>query len=291
LGGEDVSCRGIAKNLKLSVGAVYYICCNQKENCKKRGRKFKITSKTARKVKRSLQKMVNNNEKITARKIIEGECIKVSKRTMQRHLKAQSLKYGAIKKQIILSEKHKTDREEICKSWLKDRINFSSVIMSDEKKFNLDGPDGWFSYYPVSGKRQTRQRNQQGGGGILVSGWIFSDGTFHAEYLTSSLNSDAYITLLRDKILPIIRRKVGSHFILQQDNAPAHVAKVTMEYLKNERIKTLTWPARSPDLNITENVWALLVEEVYNGERICNVSQLRDRIADAILKGKKPFPT
>ena len=39
-------------------------------------------------------------------------------------------------------------------------------------------------------------------------------------------------------------------FTVQQDNAPAHVAKQTEEFLQQRFVKP--WPAKSPDLNIVE---------------------------------------
>ena len=114
--------------------------CNKGNNiAKKRGPKSKISSKYSGKIKRSLQKLVNNDEKITARKVIDSEFLNVSKSTVQRYLRSNFYKYGAIKKEIILSDKHKRSRTEICKSWLKQNIDFNKVVMSDEKKFNLDG--------------------------------------------------------------------------------------------------------------------------------------------------------
>ena len=126
----------------------------------------------------------------------------------------------------------------------------------DEKKFNLDGPDGWFSYYPLKGKKQTRQKNQQGGCGLLVSGWIFSDGRFHLEYLHKHVNNNTYIDLLKEKKkILFIKSLMENNFILQQDNAPPHTSKKTLSFLENNNVKVLKWPAKSTDLNITEQVY------------------------------------
>ena len=124
--------------------------------------------------------------------------------------------------------------------------------MSDEKKFNLDDSDAWFSYYLLKGKKQTRQKNQQGRCGLLVSGWIFSGDTFHLEYLHKHVNSDTYFDFLKEKIIPFIESLMKNNFILEQDNAPPHTSKKTLSFLENNNVKVLKWAAKSPDLNITE---------------------------------------
>ena len=71
----------------------HYMCNNGNNFAKKRGPKSKISSKYSRKIKRSLQKLVNNYEKITARKVIDSEFLKVSKSKVQRYLRSNFYKY------------------------------------------------------------------------------------------------------------------------------------------------------------------------------------------------------
>ena len=67
--------------------------------------------------------------------------------------------------------------------------------------------------------------------------------------------------VLAPYVIPFAQRHCP-RFIFQDDNARAHRARVVSDYLQRQNIRTLPWPAMSPDLSPIEHVWDILGKHV-----------------------------
>ena len=79
-----------------------------------------------------------------------------------------------------------------------------NVIFSDEKKFNLDGPDG-FSYYwhDLRREREILSKRQFGGGSVMIWAGMGYNGLTDISFIDRNMNSLMYQEVLETHLLPI----------------------------------------------------------------------------------------
>ncbi len=99
------------------------------------------------------------------------------------------------------------------------------------------------------------------------------------------MNTVKYIAILHDNLYQstfLFLEEVDKQFIFQQDNAPAHSAKKTKIYMKPRGIATLLLPPNSPDLNIIENAWNYIKNQLKNDP--CGLPINRDDLVSRVLE-------
>ena len=100
----------------------------------------------------------------------------------------------------------------------------------------------------------------------------------------AKVNSSYYreVVLGKGLLLDIQARCRHHRWTLQQDGAPAHTVRTTMDYLKKQKIDFIEpdmWPLNSPDLNPMDYaVWGALQQRVYHGQNINTVEELKRAI-------------
>ena len=96
---------------------------------------------------------------------------------MQRELHNNDYEYGNNMKRICFSEVDKISKVEICKTWLKTRVDFAKVVMTNENLIRLDGSNNWFSYHGKGKIKQKRLLGNSGGNGLMLHGTCLPDGS------------------------------------------------------------------------------------------------------------------
>jgi hypothetical protein len=169
---------------------------------------------------------------------------------------------------------HLTKRVEWCTARMDASENWKRWIFSDEKKFNLDGPDGWNSYWHDMRKEELIHRKRQHGGGkVMVWGAIGYHGRTTLHVIVGNMNSQQYQVMLSNALLPVRDGLAQNPVIFQQDNAPIHASASTKTWLNQNINWHKHWPAKSPDLNPIENMWSIMSRKVYDGGKQYNSTQ------------------
>lgn len=175
------------------------------------------------------------------------------------------------------------DYAERLSSAAQKQIVWPTIIFSEEKKINLDGSDG-YKYYWRDLRRPPRRHlsRQNGGGSLMMWGAFGMKGKSNLVVLEGRQNSADYIYTVSEHILPFAHANYGIDYVYMQDNASIHASYEIMGFFKEQGVTVLDWPARTPDLNPIENVWAILARKVYsNGKQYTSVADLTVAVQDA----------
>lgn len=297
LRGEGYTYEEIAK--KLGGGATrsgVYRVCNKFSTYRTikdlsgRGRKKKTTAQDDRRIVRiSLQNRNMPSNEIQG--IMNSSGVTVSSRTVRRRLFQNKLCARRPRKKPYLNATQRSKRL----AWAKAHRNWtvekwSTILFSDESQISLFGHNGVQYVRRRAGEEMLPiciKATMKHPTSVMVWACMGRGGVGRLQVINGTVNAEKYVTeILSRKLLQSASDVFGPditnrrQFVFQQDSAPCHVAKRSMQWLKNEGVEVLDWPGNSPDLNPIENLWSRL-KRIVGAKKPSNRTELIEAILNA----------
>jgi len=108
------------------------------------------------------------------------------------------------------------------------------------------------------------ERFHSGRKSVSVWGWMARGGVGHIQKIEGHLTAVQYVEILEEMMLPSVWERFPhqEEIVFVQDNCSIHTARVVKEWFEeHQEILVVPWPAKSPDLNPIQNVWADMARE------------------------------
>ena len=192
-----------------------------------------------------------------------------SSRTIRNRLREAGIKSYRAKKKPFINERQRNKRLEFArmhKDWKAE--DWAKVIFSDESNFQLLPTPGRLMVWRKPGEAYKPEclapTVKHGGGSVMIWGCFSMAGTGRIRLCEGRMNQKTYKEVLEEDLLPSAKKLYpdNNDWIFQQDNAPCHTAKSVTTWMEKMNIRTMSWPAQSPDLNPIENLWNNIKEKM-----------------------------
>ncbi|DAZ95921.1 TPA: hypothetical protein N0F65_012398 [Lagenidium giganteum] len=279
------SCRWIAKEIGRSKSAIADVrkCLDGENKTRRRGARPKLSRREGRRAVR-----LAISQQLSAAKIKQELGVQCHSQTILNVINGTNYaRYKKRKQAPDLSARHRRARLKFVKDRIANNAFWRYVLFSDEKKFNLDGPDCYrFYWHDLRRDDQIFSKRVGGGGSVQIWAFFGASGKSELVFLKGRQISSAYTQRLQQYLLPHIEKlremNPENPVIFQQDNCSYHDSRETKAWFESAGVDVMDWPSKSPDLNPIENVWGKLSRDVYAGGRqFRTVDELRAQIKES----------
>ena len=144
----------------------------------------------------------------------------------------------------ILEQRHMTTRLAWVRARRRWRLHtWQHILFSDEFRFSPRFSDERYRVYRSRGERFTHQCLYESGRFVMVWAGICHDGRTQLKIVEGTLNAVKYREdILHPIVLSFLQQRNFDH-AFQHDNAKSHVARVFQDFLNQNHIRVLSWPA------------------------------------------------
>ena len=128
------------------------------------------------------------------------------------------------------------------------------------------------------------------GPGITVWAMIPFDGRIKYKIYKETMNSERYLNVLNEIVVPTLTSMRYNYHQYQQDGASVHYAIAVRECLNAHlpgrwigRGSAHSWPARSPDLSVADFfLWGYVRQEVFKEPRAKTLDELSTKVENVL---------
>lgn len=258
----------VGRSRKLVHNAIQYV---QRHETTEKIRRQPRARKTSAADDRIITRLAKSNPFITSAEIRDRVArdhgIEVCSRTIRKRLNESDLRGCVAQHKPLVTKKNLKARLLFAKKYRNKPATFwRNVLWSDESKFNRFGSDGkchvWRPPKQQLNPKYTVKTVKHGGGSIMVWAAFSWHGIGPIAKIDGRMDKNLYQRILQDHMVPFAEENLPLRWNFMHDNDPKHTSKLVKQWLLDQRIDVLPWPAQSPDLNPIENLWNDVEEHI-----------------------------
>lgn len=210
----------------------------------------------------------------------------ISDQTIRNRLHEINLRARRPLHRPLLSRNHRRLRLQWARThqhWLLPQ--WRNCLFTDETRLALVPDNNRLRVWRVPGRpsrlRYPSPRAQQHGGSIMF--WAGVSHGFRTDLIPfqETMTANSYLTEVLQPIVRPLAQRHGENFMLVDDNARPHRARIVTDYLREAQIERMDWPPFSPDMNPIEHVWDMLHRAV---QRRPNVPTTLPELREAAIE-------